>query len=118
MPTAPHDLLTSPPWHELAACRGSDPQLFFPPDELPAPLRVQLQQQAAAVCRPCPVRQACLGYSLLTGQRHGVWGGLPAAALPAAVPQAGELDVWACENCSTPNRRKRRRCADCGTSRD
>jgi WhiB family redox-sensing transcriptional regulator len=31
---------------------------------------------ARALCRACPVRQACLDYSLSVQEPHGIWGGL------------------------------------------
>jgi WhiB family redox-sensing transcriptional regulator len=33
-------------------------------------------EEAKAVCSSCPVRQACLEYSLAAREREGVWGGL------------------------------------------
>lgn len=29
-----------------------------------------------------------------------------------------ERPAWTCENCTTPNAGRRRRCTDCGTTRD
>ncbi|MQA84799.1 MAG: WhiB family transcriptional regulator [Streptosporangiales bacterium] len=60
-------------WTELAACRGVDPELFYPIGTAgPA-----LEQVAAAkaVCARCPVRDECLEWALRTGEPHGVWGG-------------------------------------------
>ena len=31
---------------------------------------------AKAICRQCPVRDACLDYSLRIREPHGIWGGL------------------------------------------
>ncbi|HEY0934470.1 MAG TPA: WhiB family transcriptional regulator [Trebonia sp.] len=56
----------------LAACRGSDPELFFP---ISATGRGLEETNAAkAVCRRCPVRQPCLSYALRTAP-DGIWGG-------------------------------------------
>jgi len=61
-------------WWELAACRRTDPELFFPVSEI-GPARRQVAH-AKAVCATCRVRQLCLDYALATRQAHGVWGGL------------------------------------------
>lgn len=60
-------------WRERAACRHSDPDLFFPVgDTGPA---VDHAEAAKAVCRQCPVRVDCLEYALTSNQDAGVWGG-------------------------------------------
>lgn len=60
-------------WREMAACRASDPELFFP---VSATGRSLPQIRAAkAVCARCPVRLTCLVYALTTGQDFGIWGG-------------------------------------------
>ncbi|MEU1202084.1 WhiB family transcriptional regulator [Streptomyces sp. NPDC005813] len=60
-------------WRESAACRSVDPDLFFPIGNTgPAVLQIE---EAKAVCRACPVREACLRWALDTGQAIGVWGG-------------------------------------------
>lgn len=56
-------------WRRDAACRGSDVEIFFPNADEEA-------GQAKAICASCPVREACLEWSLSTGQDDGVWGGL------------------------------------------
>lgn len=53
-------------WEEQAACRGTDPNLFFPE-------RGETAQAAKEVCEACPVRQACLAAHL--HEPEGVWGG-------------------------------------------
>ena len=60
-------------WRQCAACRHSDPNLFFPiGDTGPA---VEHAEAAKAVCRQCPVRVDCLEYALTSNQDTGVWGG-------------------------------------------
>ncbi len=49
------------------ACR-SEPELFFA--EKPEDVR-----RARALCRPCPLRPACLAGALERGEPWGVWGG-------------------------------------------
>ena len=60
-------------WHEHAACRGHDPELFFPEGDV----RVAGAQveKAKRVCRACPVANPCLIYALRRPEPHGVWGG-------------------------------------------
>ncbi len=56
-------------WRQHAACRGADPDIFYPATDEEA-------EEAKAVCATCPVRQACLEYALANRERDGVWGGL------------------------------------------
>lgn len=57
-------------WTLRAACKNADPDLFFPE-------RGQSTAAAKAICRTCPVRTACLEYSIKHDIRHGIWGGEP-----------------------------------------
>ena len=63
-------------WLEHAACRGHDPELFFPVSET-GPSREQADR-AKAVCRTCPVVFDCLQWAIDAAIRDGVWGGLTA----------------------------------------
>ncbi len=65
-------LAASLTWMSLGACRGEDPELFFP---IAAQGSALSQISAArAVCRRCAVTAMCLAYALQTSQA-GVWGG-------------------------------------------
>lgn len=55
-------------WMSLAACRGTDPEAFYPPEG-------GHSYDARRVCRACPVRAACLEYAL-EHDEYGIWGGL------------------------------------------
>ncbi|MFJ1799026.1 WhiB family transcriptional regulator [Streptomyces sp. NPDC088180] len=60
-------------WRTHAACRDDEPDLFFPIGTSgPA---IAQAEEAKAVCRRCPVMEACLDWALESGQDHGVWGG-------------------------------------------
>jgi WhiB family redox-sensing transcriptional regulator len=60
-------------WRDLAACRDSDPGLFFPIGTTgPA---VEDIDKAKLICEVCPVVEECLMYALQTNQEAGVWGG-------------------------------------------
>jgi WhiB family redox-sensing transcriptional regulator len=58
-------------WAEHAACKGKDPQLFFPPTTGPA-----IYHKARAICKDCPVTEQCLQHAYDHGEWDGVWGGL------------------------------------------
>lgn len=86
-------------WRSRGACRGVDPELFFPTARS---LTVFVQLASAkAVCGRCPVAWECLRYAVVTGQQHGVWGGkseeerralrrrVPAGPAPVPLEQAG-----------------------------
>lgn len=55
-------------WQEDGACRGVDPDVFFPVAEDDA-------WRAKEMCKRCVVRTPCLVYALQNRERYGVWGG-------------------------------------------
>ena len=60
-------------WRDHAACRDTNPDLFFPVGTTgPA---IEQIDQAKAVCRECPSQSPCLEFALMTNQDSGVWGG-------------------------------------------
>lgn len=60
-------------WRRLAACRDTDPDLFFPVGTTgPA---IEQIENAKAVCRQCDVREECLKFALATNQDSGIWRG-------------------------------------------
>lgn len=60
-------------WRDLAACRDTNPDLFFPVGTT-GPALEQIEQ-AKAVCRQCEAQMSCLEFALVTNQDSGVWGG-------------------------------------------
>lgn len=64
-PVAPVDTA----WMDRAACRGCDPNLWFPE-------RGEDTSLAKAVCASCPVAERCLDYALALGEKNGIWGGV------------------------------------------
>ncbi|MGH8900051.1 MAG: WhiB family transcriptional regulator [Egibacteraceae bacterium] len=64
--------MTDSDWRHRAACRGLDPELFFPIGATGPAL--DQAEQAKAVCARCPVAEACLDWALTTNQLDGVWG--------------------------------------------
>jgi len=62
-------------WRTQAACRGRDPELFFPVHRK----RGSAGYRAAAakrICAGCPVSGECLGWAIRHGEDWGIWGGL------------------------------------------
>lgn len=58
-----------PAWDTQAACRNTDPEVFFPVGSAsPKP--------AQRICRTCPVAADCLNHALQHGHDDGIWGGL------------------------------------------
>lgn len=63
-----------PDWRDTASCRTEDPALFFPNgDSGPSLLAIE---QAKAICRACPVVEACAQWAADTRQEYGIFGGL------------------------------------------
>lgn len=60
--------LARPDWQQRAACRGVDPDMFFPE-------RGGATREIKAVCDACPVEEECLLYALANGELFGIWGG-------------------------------------------
>lgn len=70
-----------PEWHEHAACRGCDPDIFFPEQLRAGRPRDDSADEAKAICAVCPVQNLCLDYALvLTNAEdpYGIWGGMTA----------------------------------------
>ena len=66
-------LTTITDWRDMAACRDSEPDLFFPVGTTgPA---VEQIERAKQICMSCSVRDDCLQYALESNQEAGVWGG-------------------------------------------
>ncbi|MDA8186436.1 MAG: WhiB family transcriptional regulator [Actinomycetota bacterium] len=59
---------TNAVWRKRAACRGIDPEVFYPASDDDA-------DAAKAICAVCPVREACLEHALANREREGIWGG-------------------------------------------
>ena len=60
-------------WRDQAACRDTDPDLFFPIGTTgPA---IEQIESAKAVCLACDAQSSCLDFALATNQESGIWGG-------------------------------------------
>jgi WhiB family redox-sensing transcriptional regulator len=60
-------------WWEAAACRNSEPELFFPVSGSVVTADVR---QAKLICASCAARVECLNFALRQRQEQGIWGGL------------------------------------------
>ena len=58
-----------PDWMKQAACRGVDPEVFYP-------TTTSGVKRAVQYCTGCPVRVDCLLYAINIGEEWGIWGGL------------------------------------------
>jgi len=67
-------------WRAQAACRGTDPALFYDPH--PAAVAA-----AKTICAACPVRVACAAHAIAAGEEYGVWGGLAPDERPTPPPR-------------------------------
>ena len=76
-------------WRDSAACRGTDPELFFPLTESGRSL-VQIHQ-AKQICRVCQVQRACLTWALQHAMSEGIWGGCTETERRAIV---ADLNGW------------------------
>jgi Transcription factor WhiB len=55
-----------PEWQKRAACRGMDPDIFFP-------RRGESLEPAKAVCSRCPVFRQCKTHAIEYDEDYGVW---------------------------------------------
>jgi WhiB family redox-sensing transcriptional regulator len=60
--------VTNLSWRQKAACRGLDPEIFYPISDDAA-------DPAKSVCSACAVRTPCLEYALSHRENDGIWGG-------------------------------------------
>jgi WhiB family redox-sensing transcriptional regulator len=61
-------------WTDAAACRGEDPELFFPIGK--GPEFASEIEEAKQICAACPVRSDCLQDALDVPHKSGIWGGV------------------------------------------
>lgn len=66
-------------WRKNAACRGADPETFFPIFKRGRGANLQSDpafHAAMAYCDACPVLEPCRRFAIDTGQDYGIWGGM------------------------------------------
>lgn len=74
-------------WRDDAACKGRDPDLWFPLTSGPG-----TGLEAREVCAVCPVRVACLAWAM-EHEPEGIWGGLSAAQRARKMTPARALEL-------------------------
>lgn len=57
-------------WSDKSACRGAQPETFFPNKDDTQSIRTAKQ-----TCTICPVQAECLEHAITNGEYHGIWGG-------------------------------------------
>jgi WhiB family redox-sensing transcriptional regulator len=75
-------------WDEDAACRDSDPEMFFP-DSMDTDEAIA----ARSVCRSCPVARECFGFAVTNNIGFGIWGGYSPKQRTEAVRAARRKSV-------------------------
>ncbi len=55
-------------WRQRGACRGLDPEVFYPISD-------DDSAEAKSICGSCSAREQCLEYALSNREADGVWGG-------------------------------------------
>ena len=64
-------------WQLVAACRGPQASVFFPPPQFERKdEKLTRERRAKEICSTCSVRELCLEYALSIREPHGIWGGL------------------------------------------
>jgi WhiB family transcriptional regulator, redox-sensing transcriptional regulator len=61
-----------PDWWDHAACRGHDPNMWFP-KHADTP---HVAAKAKAICAACPVAAQCLQAGIDQQEFYGIWGGV------------------------------------------
>ncbi len=63
-------------WHNQAACRLTEGDLFFAPEREGPRARERRVNKAKEMCASCPVRPNCRTHALEAPESYGIWGGL------------------------------------------
>lgn len=67
------DVVADTSWRNVASCRDTDPDLFFPVGT--TGMAVVQIEEAKQVCMGCAAQLPCLEFALRSNQDSGVWGG-------------------------------------------
>ncbi len=80
-------------WQLRAACRNSDSDVFFHPDQERGEIRQRREEAAKAACRRCPVVEPCLQHALAVHEPYGIWGGMNARERSAELARRGHTSA-------------------------
>ncbi|HEV2450970.1 MAG TPA: WhiB family transcriptional regulator [Streptosporangiaceae bacterium] len=59
-----------------AACKGTDPSLWFAPETEGGQARQRREAETRRICSACPSRVPCLEFALRQPDLSGFWGGV------------------------------------------
>ena len=83
-------------WQFKGACRGTDPETFFHPENERGPRRRNRENAAKAICASCPVIKQCRTHALANAEPYGIWGGLSEDDRLAILSRRGSSQSPAC----------------------
>ena len=85
------------PWQQDAACKGEDSSWFFAADAERKGARARREARARAVCRRCPVMEACRAHALRVQEPSGIRGALTEEERTQllALPESAREGQWA-----------------------
>jgi WhiB family redox-sensing transcriptional regulator len=86
----------NPHWRLDGACRGEDPELWFPDRS-----NSTKAKQAKAICGRCPVKDPCFQWAADVGVEYGVWGGTTHADRRALGIKVKHIVVFEPPGCGT-----------------
>lgn len=98
----------TPHWMRYAACRGVDPNMFFPTPthQGPGGMPPAVFEPAKRICAECPAIKACRNYALADSSLDGIWGGTTEnerrrirRRQARATPKASKTEKW-CPTCA------------------
>lgn len=70
-------------WWQYAACKGADPQIFFPEEPRGGNAGAVAKARAVKICHNCPVVYHCREWAVTKPETLGIWGGLDQRELGA-----------------------------------
>lgn len=62
-------------WRVKAACKDTDPDLFFKPRWITDNRWTAESEGAKDMCRQCEVKSNCLETAIMNNEHNGIWGG-------------------------------------------
>ncbi|MCQ9342528.1 WhiB family transcriptional regulator [Corynebacterium kozikiae] len=63
-------------WQLHGSCRGENSEVFYHPEGERGRARMERERRAKAICRDCPVLEACRDHALAVAEPYGIWGGM------------------------------------------
>jgi WhiB family transcriptional regulator, redox-sensing transcriptional regulator len=76
-------------WQYEGSCNNVDPETFFLEPLTRGKNKRDKERAALAICKTCPVKQACLNHALSIPEVYGVWGGMTEDQRQVLIEQSG-----------------------------